>query len=557
LGDLFAALAKAVVGLVLAVQSMIAGAVPAVVAAQQSAPAQASVAAPSATPLAQPKVSHAVSGRLLVRYRAGTTNDAADQLERAHGAAKNGDIRQLGVRVLQVPEGSETAVLHALAADPRVEFAERDQTVAITNTTPNDYWWPSQWSQVKTRTNVAWDLTAGSSSVVIAVLDTGIDLSQPDLQGKLVAGYNVLRGGADPADDNGHGTWAAGVAGAASNNSIGVASYCWRCSLMPVKVLGADGSGTMSNVAAGITWASDRGARVISMSLAGTTGTSTLQSAVQYAHAHGVVLVAASGNYGNASPTYPAAYPEVLSVAGSDPNDALYSWSDYGSWVKLAAPGCNYTTGRSGWYGSFCGTSAATPAVAGIAGLAFSYAPTTSNTMVESAIESSAVKLGSAVTYGRVDAYGTLLALGAPAASGSPSPTMTPAPSAAPSPTATPTASPSPSPTLAPTPSPTSMPAPAPLATATTTFSGAVTTKNNSRAFSLATGSGNAAATLTFSKASPLTLTVYGSDGAVLGTQTGASPLAVSVALSVGSVQFVVSGTAQSSFTLTVNYASP
>jgi len=555
MGDLFAALAKAVVGLVLAVQSMIAGAAPAVVPAQQSAPAQASVAASSAAPLAQPKVSHAVSGRLLIRYRAGTTNDAADQLERAHGAAKNGDIRQLGVRVLQVPEGSETAALRALAADPRVEFAERDQTVAITNTTPNDYWWPSQWSQVKTRTNVAWDLTAGSSSVVIAVLDTGIDLSQPDLQGKLVSGYNVLSGGADPADDNGHGTWAAGVAGAASNNSIGVASYCWRCSLMPVKVLGADGSGTMSNVAAGITWASDHGARVISMSLAGTTGTSTLQSAVQYAHAHGVVLVAASGNYGNASPTYPAAYPEVLSVAGSDPNDALYSWSDYGSWVKLAAPGCNYTTGRSGWYGSFCGTSAATPAVAGIAGLAFSYAPTTSNTMVESAIESSAVKLGSAVTYGRVDAYGTLLALGAPAASGSP--TITPAPSAAPSATATPTPSPSPSPTLAPTPSPASTAAPAPPAAATTTFSGAVTTKNNSRAFSLATGSGTAAATLTFSKASPLTLTVYGSDGAVLATQTTTSGLSMSITLSGGSVQLVVSGTAQSSFTLTVSYPSP
>jgi len=293
------------------------------------------------------------------------------------------------------------------------------------------------------------------------------------------------------------------------------------------------------------------------MSLAGTTGTSTLQSAVQYAHAHGVVLVAASGNYGNATPTYPAAYPEVLGVAGSDPNDALYSWSDYGSWVKLAAPGCNYTTGRSGWYGSFCGTSAATPAVAGIAGLAFSYAPTTSNTIVESAIESSSVKLGSAVTYGRVDAYGTLLALGAPPASGSPTPTMTPAPTVAPSPTATPTPSPSPSPTLAPTPSPTSTPTPAIPATATTTFSGAVTTKNNSRAFSLATGSGNATATLTFSKASPLTLAVYASDGTVLATQTGPSALSLSVSLSAGSTQLVVSGTAQSSFTLTVSYPSP
>src|SRR5207247_10709149 len=114
--------------------------------------------------------------------------------------------------------------------------------------------WPGRGAQVKTRTNAAWDLTRGSASVVIAILDTGVDLSQPDLQGKLVAGYNVLSGTSDPSDDNGHGTWAAGVAGAASNNAIGVASYCWGCSLMPVKVLGADGTGTMSAVASRSIW---------------------------------------------------------------------------------------------------------------------------------------------------------------------------------------------------------------------------------------------------------------------------------------------------------------
>ena len=146
---------------------------------------------------------------------------------------------------------------------------------------------------------------------------------------------------------------------AAGFNSIGIASYCWHCSLMPVKVLGADGTGTTANVAAGIVWATDHGARVISMSLSGTTGTSALLSAVQYAHSQGVVLVAAAGNSGTATQTYPAAYPEVLGVAGSDPNDALYAWSNYGPWVKVAAPGCSYTTGRAGWFGSFCGTSAA------------------------------------------------------------------------------------------------------------------------------------------------------------------------------------------------------
>jgi thermitase len=550
-----AALAKAIASVAIAIGSMIASAVPG------AAPAQASPSgappAVIAAPVSRGQSSVPVGGRLLIRYRPGTTNDSAAQLERAIGVTNKGEIAQIHVRVIEVSAGAEAAALRRLSSDPRVEFVESDQTVAVTNTTPNDYWWPNEWSVVRTRTNAAWDLTTGSSSVVIAVLDTGVDLTQPDLQGKLVGGYNVLTGSSDPTDDNGHGTWTAGVAGAASNNTIGVASFCWRCSLMPVKVLGADGTGTMSNVAAGITWATDHGARVISMSLAGTAGTSTLQSAVQYAHSHGVVLAAAAGNYGNSSLTYPAAYPEVLSVAGTDPNDALYSWSDYGTWVKLAAPGCDYTTGRSGWYGSFCGTSAATPVVAGIAGLALSYASAATNSAVESALESSSAKL-SAVVYGRVDAYGTLLALGAPG-SGSPTPAPTVAPTSSPSPTplASPSATPAPSPTPAPTSVPTASPAPAPSTALTTTFSGAVTNKNSSRSFTLTTGSGTTSATLTFSKLAPLTLAVYAPDGTPMVAQTGASPLSVSFTAPAGSLQFVITGTAQSSFTLSVGYPSP
>jgi hypothetical protein len=238
---------------------------------------------------------------------------------------------------------------------------------------------------------------------------------------------------------------------------------------------------------------------------------------------------------------YPAAYAEVLSVAGTDPNDALYSWSDYGSWVKLAAPGCDYTTGRSGWYGSFCGTSAATPAVAGIAGLAFSYEPTASNSAVESALESTSAKQ-SAIAYGRVDAYATLLALG-----GAVSTSPTPAPTASPAPT------PPPSPSATPAPSPT----PPPSTALTTTFSGAVTNKNSSRSFTLTTGSGTVSTTLSYSKLSPLTLAVYAPDGTVLATQTGASPVSVSFDVPAGSVQLVVSGASQSSFFLSVSYPSP
>ena len=384
------------------------------------------------------------------------------------------------------------------------------------------------------------------------MLDTGVDLAQPDLQGKFVGAYNVLTGSSDATDDNGHGTWAAGVAAAASDNTIGVASYCWHCSLMPVKVLGADGIGTMSDVAAGITWATDHGARVISMSLSGTAGTTTLQSAVRYAHDRGVVLVAAAGNYGNSTPTYPAAYPEVVSVAGTDPNDALYSWSDFGSWVKLAAPGCNYTTGRAGWFGSFCGTSSATPAVAGIAALAFSYAASATNLTVEDAMTSSAARIGAPLAYGRVDAYATLLSVAG-------MPSSTPLPTPAPSVTPLPTVTPAPTPTTAPSPTQTVPPVatPAPASTITTTFSGAVTNRNSSRSFTFTAGQGSGSARLSFSKAAALTVTVFGPDGTMLLSQTGGSPLELSFSVTAGTSQLVVSGSGQSSFSLTLTYPAP
>ena len=534
--DWFGVVAKAVVGVVVAIGTMISAAVAGPAHPSATAPANANLA-----PMVSSISSSAIPGQLLIRYRAGVQADAADRVEKAHGAAKKAEIAALHVRVLRVANGLEDKIVRELAADPSVEFAERDFAVAATMT-PNDYWWPNEWSPVRTRTNLAWDLTQGSASVVIASLDTGVDLTQPDLQGKLIGGYNALNGSSDATDDNGHGTWAAGVAGAATNNSIGVASYCWRCSLMPVKVLAADGTGTMSNVAAGITWATDHGARVISMSLSGSVGTSTVQSAVQYAHSHGAVLVAAAGNSGSSTQAYPAAYPEVLGVAGTDPSDALYSWSNYGSWVKLAAPGCSYTTGRAGWYGSFCGTSAATPVVAGIAGLALSYASTATNTTVEAALEASAVKIGAPVAYGRVDAYATLLALGASA------PTPTPAPTASPTPP--------PAPTVGPTPTPTATPAPGGTVLSTT-FSGAVTNKNPARSFSLTSGAGPASGTLTFSKTAPLTVTIYAADGSVLLSQTGGSPLSLSFALPAGTAQITVSGTAQSSFSLTITYPTP
>jgi thermitase len=130
-----------------------------------------------------------------------------------------------------------------------------------------DEYLPTQWSVTKTHAEQAWDVSTGSSQMVVGILDTGVDPSQPDLRGKLVAGYDYVNNDQDPSDDNGHGTAVAGVVAASSDNGIGVAGYCWACRLMPVKVLGADGTGFASGLAQGIVWATDHGARVINASL--------------------------------------------------------------------------------------------------------------------------------------------------------------------------------------------------------------------------------------------------------------------------------------------------
>jgi len=296
---------------------------------------------------------------------------------------------------------------------PPRRVARRSVPVAATSTAivPNDPLWRDSWALAKTNAARAWSVTTGTSQTVVAVLDTGVDSSHPDLQGAFVDGYDTVNEDTDPSDDHGHGTMVAGVIAARANNGIGVAGTCWRCSLMPVKVIAANGSGTAADVAEGIQWASDHGADVINLSFTMSSGNDAVAAAIAHARTRGAVVVAAAGNTGSSEATFPAAYPGVISVTGTDPSDARYGWSSYGSWVRLAAPGCNVTTAPSAGYGDFCGTSSATAFVSGLAGLVRSYAPNLSPDAVAEALSAHAAPVGDFVSAGRVDAAAVLSSL--------------------------------------------------------------------------------------------------------------------------------------------------
>jgi hypothetical protein len=383
-----------------------------------------SVAAMAGALVAPAQALAAPSTKLLVKFHSGVAASAVDRALGAVGGHDHGTIRDLGIHVVSVPSTAADHARAALSSDAGVAFAELDGTARPQEQAADNPDFPSgsfavlggAWGWQQTHTTQAWDVTEGDPSVVIAILDTGLKPQGLNFGNQIVPGWNVLNRTSDTATNAGnHGTYVAGVAVMAMNTAAGNAGYCPKCMVMPVQV-GTDSGAQYSDMAAGITWAADHGARVENLSWAGAGASSTLASAVSYARSKGVVVTAAAGNSNCDCTTYPSGTPGVLGVAGVDNTGAKAADSNYGSWVALAAPEGSMTAwptlnGAPG-YGPVGGTSLAAPAVAGIAGLLFSSNTALTGSQVEQALESSATPVPFTVAHGEVDAMAALRSLG-------------------------------------------------------------------------------------------------------------------------------------------------
>jgi thermitase len=281
---------------------------------------------------------------------------------------------QVRAVVVELSLASVTAFVEDIRTLDLAGYVEPNMRVQAQLVTDDPYW-AYQWGPQKIEADWAWNTTIGDPSVLVAVVDTGICYTHPDLAANYVPlGYDWVNMDSDPWDDHGHGTHCAGIIAAVLNNGVGIAGLA-QVRVMAEKVLDSGGGGTWDAVANGIINATDSGADIISMSLGGYGDSELVHEAVKYAYDAGVLVIAAAGNDNTNMKLYPAGYDEVIAVAATDQYDNKAGFSNWGDWIELAAPGVDIYSTVPWGYESWSGTSMATPHVSGVAALVWSRYP--------------------------------------------------------------------------------------------------------------------------------------------------------------------------------------
>ncbi|RAP76689.1 S8 family peptidase [Paenibacillus montanisoli] len=362
--------------------------------------------------------SHYHMNEVVVKFRQQPNADQLAQIKRDITALS---MKKLGYTyVFRSRAMDAEAMMRYFITSWNVVYAEPHylyMTNAEPDIIPNDALYSQyQWNLPIIETEKGWSVSKGNNGVLIAVLDTGVQLDHPDLKGKLAEGTNLVISDTPPEDDVGHGTHVSGIIAAAVNNGEGVAGMTWYNKVLPVKVLDSSGAGSTYTVAEGVIWATDHGAKVINMSLGNYAEAQFLHDAVKYAYDHDVVLIAASGNDNTERPGYPAAYPEVFAVGSTNSDGTRSTFSNYGDYIDVAAPGFSIASTYPGsQYAALSGTSMASPHVAALAGLIRSINPELTNVEVMDIMRNSSKDLGDKgkdkyFGYGQIDVVRALQA---------------------------------------------------------------------------------------------------------------------------------------------------
>ena len=353
---------------------------------------------------------------LIIKFKNPSEVEDKEQLEQEIAKFEyTGYIQALDLYVIKVqdiannPEVSLAMYIKQLIKNTYIEYVEPNY-ISTLNLIPNDPNYKNQSVAFKAvNAEIGWDITTGNGSPVVAFIDTGMS-SHPDLPSPKNI-YSAVVGLNPTVDSLGHGTQVAGVYGMIGNSNSGGAGINWNANIFTVKVDDAKNLIAVSNVAKGITWAVDNGARIISISIA-CSDSITLKSAIDYAFNKGCVIVAGSGNDGKLGVVYPAAYNNVLGVGASSNGTTRLSYSNYGTGLDVVAPGSLYTTNNSGTYSTASGTSISTPYVTGLASLVWTINPKLTNVQIYDLIRKGASGGGSIINselgYGIINIAKTL-----------------------------------------------------------------------------------------------------------------------------------------------------